>query len=104
MSFDAAASIPLGLGTASIPLYSRTIETPHMPGGSLELTPPWVEGGLDKHAGQPFVVLGGSSSVGQLGTSKLFRALQKLMTVIPVSHPAREAIWILTDHYHGVRA
>ena len=54
-----------------------------MPGGSLQLTPPWVEGGLNKYAGQPFVVLGGSSSVGQFGTSKLFLALQKLMTVIP---------------------
>ena len=72
-----------------------------MPGGSLELTPPWVEGGLDKYAGQPFVVLGGSSSVGQFGTSKLFRASQKLMTAIPVSHPAREALRLQLHHRDG---
>ncbi|KZV75002.1 GroES-like protein [Peniophora sp. CONT] len=67
MSFDAAATIPLGLGTASVPMYSTTIDLPppHMPGGSLKLTPPWVEGGLGKYARQPIVVLGGSSSVGQ---------------------------------------
>ncbi|VDB83121.1 unnamed protein product [Peniophora sp. CBMAI 1063] len=46
-------------------MYSRATDTPNVPGGSLELTPPWKEGGLGKYSGQPIVVFGGSSSVGQ---------------------------------------
>lgn len=68
MPFEAAATIPLGLGTASIPMYSGTTDIPNIPGGSLELTPPWEEGGLMKYTEQPIVVFGGSSSVGQFGT------------------------------------
>ena len=37
--------------------------------GSVRLTPPWEEGGKTKYAGQAALILGGSTSVGQYGTS-----------------------------------
>ena len=65
MSFDQAASIPLTLSTAAIALY-------HPEGavnGTAALTPPWEAGGRGKYHGQPIIVIGGASSVGQYGAS-----------------------------------
>jgi NADPH:quinone reductase-like Zn-dependent oxidoreductase len=68
VSFDEAATIPLGLATAAIGMY----EAHAAPGagagsGGAGLTAPWEAGGRGKYAGQPVVVLGGASSVGQFG-------------------------------------
>ncbi|TCD60662.1 hypothetical protein EIP91_009722 [Steccherinum ochraceum] len=57
ISFDQAASIPLGLATAAVALYNS--------GNGIDLVAPWKEGGRGKYAGQPFVLFGGSTSVGQ---------------------------------------
>ncbi|CCL98622.1 uncharacterized protein FIBRA_00624 [Fibroporia radiculosa] len=57
LSFEAAASIPLGLATAAVGLYSRI--------GGAGLFPPWEEGGRGLYRGKPFMVFGGASSVGQ---------------------------------------
>ncbi|EIN12453.1 GroES-like protein [Punctularia strigosozonata HHB-11173 SS5] len=57
VSLDEAASIPLALGTAFVALFNKKLA------GGAELTPFWqVPAPYD---GQPFVVLGGSTSVGQ---------------------------------------
>ncbi|OSX57544.1 hypothetical protein POSPLADRAFT_1174092 [Postia placenta MAD-698-R-SB12] len=64
ITFDQAATIPLGLATAALGLY-----TPSAPEGakfgSARLAAPWEGDGRGKYAGKPFVVFGASSSVGQ---------------------------------------
>ncbi|KAI5120695.1 hypothetical protein M0805_007658 [Coniferiporia weirii] len=60
ISFDQAASIPLGLATATIGLY-RDRTQPSLQ----KLTPPWEEGGKGLYSGQPIIIFGGSTSVGQ---------------------------------------
>jgi NADPH:quinone reductase-like Zn-dependent oxidoreductase len=64
VTFDEAASIPLGLATAAVGFYDTT------PGkGGAALTPPWEAAGAGKYKGQGTLILGGSSSVGQYGAS-----------------------------------
>ncbi|KAI0751385.1 GroES-like protein [Daedaleopsis nitida] len=60
LSFDEAASIPLGLNTVLAGIWAH-----HPQASSVDLAAPWEEGGLTKYAGQPAFVVGGSSSVGQ---------------------------------------
>ncbi|CCM00612.1 uncharacterized protein FIBRA_02648 [Fibroporia radiculosa] len=57
ISFEEGASVPLGLATAAVGLYSRI--------GGAGLFPPWGEGGHGLYSGKPFVAFGGASSVGQ---------------------------------------
>ncbi|KAH7904144.1 chaperonin 10-like protein [Hygrophoropsis aurantiaca] len=57
ISFDEAAALSVGIATAVIPLYSQS------PVG-IGYQAPW-DGGRGKYSGQPIVVLGGASSVGQ---------------------------------------
>lgn len=59
VSFDEAASIPLGIATAAVGLYADR------PAGVQKYTPAWEEGGEGLYRGKPIVVVGGSSSVGQ---------------------------------------
>jgi len=54
MSFDSAATVPLGLDTAVVGMYGK--------GNGAGITPPWEEGGSDNE--NPIVIIGGSSSVG----------------------------------------
>ncbi|EPT00341.1 hypothetical protein FOMPIDRAFT_1023738 [Fomitopsis schrenkii] len=60
LSFDEAATIPLGLATAATGLFNESAKT-----NSVGLYPPWEDGGRGKYAGQPILVIGGASSVGQ---------------------------------------
>ncbi|EIW57183.1 GroES-like protein [Trametes versicolor FP-101664 SS1] len=60
ITFDQAASIPLGLNTVAIGLYNHTPNTK-----SVDYPAPWEQGGTTKFAGKPAFVLGGSSTVGQ---------------------------------------
>ncbi|KZT64341.1 GroES-like protein [Daedalea quercina L-15889] len=62
MSFDEAATMPLGLCTSAVALYHDGVNAI---GGTCGLTPPWEEGGRDKYQGQPILVLGGAGAVGQ---------------------------------------
>lgn len=55
--------MPLTMNTAALGLYGKK----HKPYGGLELSPPWEEAGRGKYAGQPILITGGSSSVGQFG-------------------------------------
>jgi len=59
VSLAAAASVPLGLDTAATGLYTKFVDR-----GGAEIQAPWSAGGKGKYAGRPFVVFGGSSSVG----------------------------------------
>ncbi|KAF8311408.1 GroES-like protein [Clavulina sp. PMI_390] len=62
LSFDEAATLPVGFSTAAGGLY---------PTAAAGLTPPWAEGGKGKHAGQAAAVFGGSSVVGQFAIQLL---------------------------------
>ncbi|KAH7907117.1 chaperonin 10-like protein [Hygrophoropsis aurantiaca] len=57
VSFDEAAGLSVGIATATIPLYTQ-------PTIGLGYQSPW-NGGRKKYKGQPIIVLGGSSCVGQ---------------------------------------
>ena len=61
ISFDEAASVPLGLATAAVGLYADR------PTGVQKYKPAWEEGGEGLYRGKPIVVFGGSTSVGQYG-------------------------------------
>lgn len=56
LTYSQAATVPLGLDTAAVGLYSEVL--------GAGLTPPWTEGGQGKYSGKPILVYGGSSSVG----------------------------------------
>ena len=60
LSVDEASSIPLGLATAALGLFTSR------PEGVRSYVPPW-SGGIGKYSGESIVILGGSSSVGQYG-------------------------------------
>ncbi|KAL5504372.1 hypothetical protein ACEPAH_8446 [Sanghuangporus vaninii] len=59
ISFDEAASVPLGLATAGAGLYGDR------PGIITKYKPAWEEGGEGLYRGKPIVIFGGSTSVGQ---------------------------------------
>ncbi|KAI0067656.1 GroES-like protein [Artomyces pyxidatus] len=60
VSFDGAATIPLGLATAAIGNYAKK----SLRGGAA-LHRPWEDGGRGQYSSQAILVTGGSSSVGQ---------------------------------------
>ncbi|KAF7979686.1 hypothetical protein HWV62_41695 [Athelia sp. TMB] len=62
VTFDQAASISVTLTTAAVGLYHSREH-----GYGAGLLPPWEAGGRGKYAGQPIVIFGGASSVGQFG-------------------------------------
>ncbi|KAF8525712.1 GroES-like protein [Gautieria morchelliformis] len=59
ISFEQAASIPLGIFTAAISFYNPIGQN------GAGLTPPWEPAGEGKYKGQGILIFGGSSSVGQ---------------------------------------
>ncbi|KAI0342998.1 GroES-like protein [Trametopsis cervina] len=66
VSFEEAATIPVGFTTAAVGLYHpRTVR------GGIALTAPWETDGKGKYSGQPAIVIGGSSSVGQFALQLL---------------------------------
>ncbi|KAI0077458.1 GroES-like protein [Panus rudis PR-1116 ss-1] len=74
ISIEQAASISACLATSAVVLYGEIWE-----GGGFGLAPPWHEGGRGKYAGQPIVILGGASSLGQYGIQ-----LAKLSGFLPI--------------------
>jgi len=56
LSYEQAATLPLGLGTAAIGMYGRT--------NGIGLMPPWKHGGVGKYRNMPILIFGGSGSVG----------------------------------------
>ncbi|KAG1751515.1 chaperonin 10-like protein [Suillus paluster] len=57
-TFDQAASVQIGIIPFAVALYAQ------QPQGLAHLAP-WIEGGNGKYTGQPIVIMGGASSVGQ---------------------------------------
>jgi NADPH:quinone reductase-like Zn-dependent oxidoreductase len=71
VTFDEAASMPLGIATSFLGLYGPRSDKR---GGGAALTPFYEEAGKGKYAGKPMVVLGGATSMGQYGINhRLFR-------------------------------
>ena len=62
ISFDQAASVPLGVATVATGIWAH-----HPEANSVDFPAPWEEGGKTKFVGQPVLILGGSSCVGQYG-------------------------------------
>ncbi|KZV71797.1 GroES-like protein [Peniophora sp. CONT] len=65
ITIEKAATVPSGFSTAVFSLYNAPGEH------SIGLTAPWEEGGRGKYAGQAALVIGGSSSMGQLAIQML---------------------------------
>jgi NADPH:quinone reductase-like Zn-dependent oxidoreductase len=65
LSFEEGATLPAAVATAAFGLYSAR-PTDNQRGGAA-LIPPWANGGRNKYAGEPILVIGGSSAVGQQG-------------------------------------
>ncbi|EMD40281.1 hypothetical protein CERSUDRAFT_70692 [Gelatoporia subvermispora B] len=59
MSFDEAATLPVGVATGATGLFDQHADD------NAQLYPPWEDGGRGKHAGKSIVIFGGSGSVGQ---------------------------------------
>ncbi|THH20119.1 hypothetical protein EUX98_g8646 [Antrodiella citrinella] len=59
LSFDEASTLPVGVATATVGLYSSNAVQ------SATLVAPWKTDGRGKYADQPILILGGSSAVGQ---------------------------------------
>ena len=59
ISFEDGAILPPAYSTAAVSLYHQT--------GRPQCIPPWAEGGKNKYANTPIVILGGASVVGSLG-------------------------------------
>ena len=57
------------MATAGMGLYDKK----QKPMGGLGLTPPWVEGGRGKYAGEPIIIMSGASGVGQQGMWLAYR-------------------------------
>ncbi|KZT72281.1 GroES-like protein [Daedalea quercina L-15889] len=60
LSFEEAATIPVGLATAAVGLFYHGAES-----GSAGLYPPWETDGRGKYTGEAIFIVGGASSVGQ---------------------------------------
>ncbi|KAI0057355.1 GroES-like protein [Artomyces pyxidatus] len=84
LSFEEAATIPLGLGTAAMGMYAKKSAR-----GGAELYPPWEEDGIGKYSGQAILVTGGSSSVGQFAIQ--LAKLSGFGPIITTASPRNEA-------------
>ncbi|KIM59437.1 hypothetical protein SCLCIDRAFT_126262 [Scleroderma citrinum Foug A] len=56
LTYDQAATVPLGFDTAAVGMYSEVL--------GAGLVPPWRPEGQGKYSGKPILIMGGSSSVG----------------------------------------
>ncbi|KAI0736270.1 chaperonin 10-like protein [Fomitopsis betulina] len=84
LSFDQAATIPLGLATAAIGLFNEENKN-----GSAALYPPWKDGGLGKYSSEPIFILGGASSVGKFALQ--LARLSGFNAIITTASPHNEA-------------
>lgn len=69
ISFDQAATVPLGLGTVVLAMYNTD---PKAAGRSLLLPPCWEPEGAATFSGKPAFIIGGASSVGQYGSYLIY--------------------------------
>lgn len=83
VSLDEAASIPATLATAYLGLYNKKKDDR---GGGAELTPFWQSS--TAYAGQPIVVFGGATSVGQFG--------ERSVVLNPASNGAQHVVQLFS--------
>ena len=74
VSFDQASTLPVGLDTAALGLFTPDVP-PEQDFASAGLVGPWEDDGLGKYNGKPIMVFGAASSVGQYGPSVPTQAL-----------------------------
>ena len=80
ITLEQAATVPLGLATVTTGIWARG------PGArSVSIPAPWEEGGETQNAGKPILVLGGTSNVGQYGTSPCPVLRGRLPLVLPLT-------------------
>ncbi|KAH7913794.1 chaperonin 10-like protein [Hygrophoropsis aurantiaca] len=78
LSFDEAASVPLGFDTAVTGLYGKS--------NGAGITPPWEGGNYD---GKPIIIMGGSGSVGNYAIQLArLSGFSKIITTASPSHTA----------------
>jgi hypothetical protein len=99
VSFEGASTIPLGFATAAVGLYQD-----FRAHGGIGLVAPWDEGGYKKYTGQPIVVIGGASSVGQFGSFYYNTAHPYFVLKLSHSDPATGGLWLQPHHHHGLEA
>ncbi|GJE89876.1 zinc-binding alcohol dehydrogenase family protein [Phanerochaete sordida] len=83
LTFEQAASLPVALATSAVGLYNPKS------GGGLGLTPAWEAGGRGKYAGEPILILGGASAVGQAAIQ--FARLSGFAPILTTASPHNEA-------------
>ncbi|KAI0760963.1 GroES-like protein [Trametes elegans] len=86
ISFEQAASLPLGVATFVTGAYNHHPDWPH----TIGIAAPWEEGGLTKHAGKPIFILGGASSVGQYAIQ--LAKLSNFSPIITTASPHNESL------------
>ncbi|KAI0749264.1 hypothetical protein C8Q80DRAFT_613479 [Daedaleopsis nitida] len=82
ISFDQAASIPLGFATVFTALWNSD---PGAQAHAVGFPAPWEEGGGTQFAGKPIFIIGGSSSVGQYAIQ--LAKLSKFSPIITTASP-----------------
>ncbi|KAI8999071.1 GroES-like protein [Trametes punicea] len=95
ITFDQAASVPLGLATVVTGLYNH-----HPDGKSVSFPAPWEERGTTKFAGKPALILGGSSSVGQYAIQ--MAKLSGFSPIITTASPHNEQLLLSLGASHVV--
>lgn len=95
ISFDEAASLPIGLMTAATGLYQN---------GTLGagLRAPWDDGGRGSYAGTPILIIGGASSVGCYGALHAKSSRVATRADNSASAPACQALWLRAHQHDGV--
>lgn len=86
LSFDEAATIPLGLATVAAGLFHGAEMS-----NSVGLYPPWEDGGRGKYAGEPILILGGATSVGQYGAWTTYAVSATAYAPAPVTQMCKLA-------------
>ncbi|KAI0787305.1 GroES-like protein [Fomes fomentarius] len=85
ITFDQAASVPLGLATVVTTLWSHDPDAK-----SVNFPAPWEEDGLTKFAGKPAFIIGGASSVGQYAIQ--LAKLSGFTPIITTASPHNEGL------------
>jgi len=76
ISFDSAATVPVGLDTALVGLYGNDF--------GAGITPPWTQGISESKS--PIVIFGGSSSVGLYSKRNGTRLFDHILTILQPSN------------------
>ncbi|KAI0789976.1 GroES-like protein [Abortiporus biennis] len=85
ISFDQAATLPVGLATAAVGLYQDKFEL-----GGAGLLAPWLDGGRGRYTNEPIFIIGGAACTGQAAI--MFAKLSGFNPIITTSSPHNFAL------------